>query len=105
MEMSMRDTLSRMGMSKAFSPGADFTGIDDGRDQLCIADVIHKAFVEVNEKGTEAAAATAVAGASFSAPGIERRRPPEFTADRPFVYLIRDRQTGSILFLGRYVGR
>jgi serpin B len=103
--MSMKDTLSRMGMSKAFALDADFSGIDDGRDQLVIGDVIHKAFVEVSEAGTEAAAATAVEiGAPLSAPNFQPRRPPEFTADRPFAYLLRDRQTGAILFMGRYVG-
>ena len=104
--MSMKDTLSRMGMSRAFSEHADFSGIDDGRERLRIGDVIHKAFVEVSEEGTEAAAATAVEmSLAMAAPGYQPPSPPKFIADHPFVYLVRDRQTGSILFLGRYVGK
>jgi serpin B len=102
-EMSMNDVLSRMGISVAFSGDADFSGIEDVK--LCLQDVIHKAFVEVNEKGTEAAAATAVEMTFTAQPPGFRTPLPEFTADRPFVYLIRDRHTGAILFLGRYVGQ
>ena len=78
-----------------FSNAADFSGMNGGRD-LRISKVIHKAFVAVGEEGTEAAAATAVV--------VERKsvhRVKEFRADRPFLFLIRDRQTGTILFLGR----
>lgn len=103
--MSLKNTLSRMGMSRAFTGAAEFDGIDNGQSQLCIGDVIHKAFVEVSEKGTEAAAATAVELMLWSSPGMSPQRPVEFTANRPFVYLIRDRGTGAILFLGRYVGK
>jgi serpin B len=104
--LSLRDVLSRLGMTGAFSAAADFRGIDDGRDQLYLGDVIHKAFVEVNEQGTEAAAATAVTAlpGAAAAPLFSPPRPPEFTADRPFVYLVRDNHTGVILFLGRYTG-
>jgi len=69
----------------------------DGTRNLYITDVVHKAFVEVDEAGTEAAAATAVVVGATSAP----TEPVEFTIDRPFVFLIRDIQTGSVLFLGR----
>ena len=72
---------------------ADFGGMSDER--LHVAFVQHKAFVDVNEEGTEAAAATAVGVAATSAP------PPSFRADRPFVFLIRDSKRGTILFLGR----
>jgi serpin B len=103
-EMSMKDTLSRMGMTVAFSPDADFSGIEASK--LSLQAVIHKAFVEVNEKGTEAAAATAVEMTFTASPSQNIQPPlPEFTADRPFMYLIRDRHTGAILFLGRYVGK
>ena len=79
-------------MPLAFSDGADFSGIAPG---LRITFVEHKAYIVVDEVGTEAAAATAV-GLGASAP------PPfSFRADHPFVFLIRDRQTDSILFLGR----
>ena len=89
-------TLEAMGMIDAFSGGkADFSGMT-GRRGLFIGMVIHQAAVEVNEEGTEAAAATAV----------KMKRggpPPAFVADHPFLFLIRDKQTGSILFMGRVV--
>ena len=68
-----------------------------GQRDLFIALVLHKAFVEVNEEGTEAAAATAVIMSRGGAPS----RPVEFQADHPFVFAIRDHQSGAILFLGR----
>lgn len=91
-------TLSEMGMPAAFSPAeADFSGITGDRS-LFISDMRHKAFVSVDEKGTEAAAATMVA---MSVSGV--RDIVEMTIDRPFVFLIRDKETGTILFLGRVV--
>jgi serpin B len=91
-------TLKQMGMPLAFTPGAaDFSGMNGKRD-LFIGKVIHQAWVEVDEQGTEAAAATAVGVMTTS---IER--PNLFCADHPFLFLIRDRETGSILFLGRVV--
>ncbi|MCK4550640.1 MAG: serpin family protein, partial [Candidatus Aenigmarchaeota archaeon] len=90
------DTLKQMGMPLAFSNDADFSGMD-GTKNLFIAAVIHQAFVEVNEEGTEAAAATAVVVNLKSAlPQV-----PVFYADHPFVFLIQERKTGNILFLGR----
>jgi serpin B len=88
-------TLADMGMPSAFSE-ADFSGIN-GKKDLFISDVLHKAFVEVNEEGTEAAAATAV----VMAKGLERT--PVFRADHPFVFMIKDNRSGSILFIGRVV--
>ena len=86
-------------MELAFTPGqADFTGMTGSQD-LSISAVIHKAFVDVNEEGTEAAAATAVV---MNTPGPVVRT-FVFRADHPFVFLIRDTRTGSILFLGRMV--
>ena len=70
----------------------------NGRRDLFLSAVIHKAFVDVNEEGTEAAAATAVAVRTVSV-----RITPVFRADHPFLYLIRDNRTGSLLFLGRMV--
>lgn len=95
---SLHDALTALGMPDAFDPDrADFSGMDGARD-LYISHVLHKAFVLVDEKGTEAAAATAVIMSVTSAPADE---PVSFTIDRPFLYLIRDDQTGMILFLGR----
>jgi serpin B len=85
------------GMRLAFGPGADFSGISDA--PLFIDKVVQEAFIAVNETGTEAAAATAVmAGLKSSTP---RPKPTIFHADHPFLYLIRDRRTGAVLFLGR----
>jgi len=95
---SLKDALEGLGMTDAFDPDrADFSGMDGTRD-LYIASVLHKAFVAVDEKGTEAAAATAVIMGVTSAPAGE---PITITVDRPFIYFIRDGQTGAILFLGR----
>jgi len=89
--------LAALGMEAAFDPGrADFSGMDGTRD-LYITDVVHKAFVEVDESGTEAAAATAVVVGQTSIPPD----PVEVTIDRPFLFLIRDVQTGTVLFLVR----
>jgi serpin B len=87
--------LAEMGMPTAFSDGADFSGISDGG--LYISKVIHQAYVDVNEEGTEAAAATGVVMLS-AAPMLE-----EFRADHPFIFVISDRGTGLILFMGRVV--
>jgi len=92
--------LNSMGMSDAFSlPPADFSGMTKKKD-LFISAVIHKAFVDVNEHGTEAAAATAV----VMARSISIQPPPViFRADHPFIFMIRDNASESILFLGRVV--
>lgn len=93
-ELELNQTLARLGMPSAFDPDlADFSGINGQRD-LFIHAVIHKAFVEVNEEGTEAAAATGVTVGVTS-------MGPMFVADHPFLFVIRDKVTGSILFLGR----
>ena len=98
-EFGLGEVLSRMGMKDAFSPGqADFSGMN-GRQDLFISAVLHKAFVEVNEEGTEAAAATGIIVGVTSIP----LPPPEFRADHPFVFMIRDAKTGAILFMGRIV--
>ena len=97
-EFSMASVLKSMGMTDAFTPGAaDFSGMNGSKD-LFISAVVHKAFVEVNEEGTEAAAAT---GVTISVTSIPLDRPPIFRADRPFLFLIRQNKTGSILFIGR----
>jgi serpin B len=92
----MMDDLAEMGMPTAFTGAADFSGMN-AEDQLYIDMVIHQAFIEVNEKGTEAAAATGVSMRLSAA------APPQtiFNADHPFVFLIRDVDTGLIMFMGR----
>jgi serpin B len=98
-EFSLSGTLAALGMSDAFGGQADFSGMD-GRKDLFISDVIHKAFVEVNEEGTEAAAAIAIMMFESAAPSNPRPI-PVFRADHPFLFLIRDHRNGSVLFLGR----
>jgi serpin B len=98
-EFSLKQALSALGMAEAFLGSADFSGMT-GNNDLFIGDVVHKAFVLVEEGGTEAAAATAVIMPT-SAPGPKPEEPVVVTIDRPFVFLIRDIETGAILFVGR----
>jgi len=96
-EFRLSEALKSLGMEQAFEwPDADFSGMTGDKD-LFIREVLHKAFVKVDEEGTEAAAATAV----IMEPGSAPIKTYEFTADRPFIFLIRDTETGAILFLGR----
>jgi len=97
-EFDLSKTLAAMGMPLAFSDFADFSGMTN-IEGLKIGSVIHKAFVSVDEAGTEAAAATAVVVVPTSMP----EEPVQVTVDHPFIFLIRDIQTGSILFVGRVV--
>jgi len=97
--LSLAKMLSAMGMSDLFSDGAaDLSGIDGGKN-LHVSEILHRAVVDVNEEGTEAAAATAVVHhyLSMMYHGIE------FRADHPFIFFIQDKVTKSILFLGRFV--
>jgi serpin B len=94
---SLSDQLKSLGMADAFSDHADFSGMTGNRD-LFISDVIHKAFVAVDEKGTEAAAATAVMIAGMSAPLQDK---VQLVIDHPFIFIIRDLKSGQILFVGR----
>ena len=89
--------LGQLGVETAFRPEADFSGIN-GRRDLFVSTVLHKAFVDVNEEGTEAAAATGVVVAKLAV-----ELPRRFPVDHPFLFLIRDASTGSLLFLGRIV--
>ena len=95
-EFSLVDTLAGMGMPDAFDGRADFSGMTGSRD-LSISEIVHKAFVSVDEEGTEAAAATAV-NMLLGGFGDETIA---VTVDRPFIFLIRDTGTGTVLFLGR----
>jgi serpin B len=99
-EFRLDQALASMGMSDAFDPGkADLSGMDGKKDHLFIGMAIHKAYVDVNEEGTEAAAATAVGIRTTSMPAP----PPVFRADHPFLFVIRHNSTGAILFMGRVV--
>ena len=101
-QADLGEVLTGMGMPDAFSrANADFSGMDGrrcGKDPACllITGVFHKGFVSVDEEGTEASAATGVTVGVTSLP-------PELTIDRPFIFLIRDMETGAILFVGRVV--
>lgn len=93
-EYNLNDVLKNMGMVDAFSEfDADFSGMD-GTKSLFVSDILHKAFVEVNEEGTEAAAATSIIVSTTA-------MTPTFTADHPFVFLIQHEDTGTILFMGK----
>ena len=101
-QFGLKDTLQAMGMTLAFDDRkADFSRMSRG-EGLYISAVVHKAFVDVNEEGTEAAAATGVVMMPTAAP-VRPEEPPVFRADHPFLFLIRENQTGSILFMGRVV--
>lgn len=98
----LSDVLRAMGMPIAFSNRADFSGMT-GTQDLKIGKVLHKAFIDVKEQGTEAAAATAVIMQLKSAPPGKQSKPIIFKVDHPFVYLIHEKKTGAILFIGRVV--
>lgn len=94
-QYNLNDPMKNLGMRSAFDRRADFSGMT-GKKDLFISDVAHKAFVEVTEEGTEAAAAT---GVVMSKTSLVKKL--EFKADHPFIYMIRDNRTGAILFMGR----
>jgi serpin B len=95
-QASLSEVLSALGMPTALTDGADFSGIATA-EPLRISDVVHQANIDLDEDGTEAAAATAVVVAAGAAPG----EPVTLTFDRPFLFALRDTETGAILFLGR----
>jgi len=97
-DTELSEALKTMGMEAAFGPGADFSEMVDSGGGPGIDDVFHKAFVSVDEEGTEAAAATAVV---MNETASESERPFDLTVDRPFLFCIRDRPTDAVLFLGR----
>jgi serpin B len=96
--LNLGETLESMGMAEAFGNGADFSNLSH-QVPLEISDVVHQAWIDVDEEGTEAAAATGiVVGVTM----VGHQPPPRVVeADKPFLYLIRDRQTGGVLFMGR----
>ena len=93
-EITLNDVLQRLGMKEAFTSSADFSAMS--KDNLMISEVKQKTFIEVNEEGSEAAAITSV-GMMRTSLGPE---PFSFTVDRPFVFLIRERTSGTLLFMG-----
>jgi serpin B len=95
-QAQLKDVLSQLGMPIAFSSRADFSGMTK-QEPLQIADVAHQAFIAVDEKGTEAAAATSMWALGMLAP----LRPLELNIDRPFIFLIQDDETSAVLFMGR----
>jgi len=97
-EYDLTGTLATMGMPTAFSGNADFSGMD-GSGNLSISSVVHKAYIDVNEEGTEAAAATGVVMVESAIGGPT----PVFDANHPFLFLIEDKETGTVLFAGRVV--
>ena len=98
-DLTMNEVLKKMGMERAFDPGrADFSGIVAG--DMWINRVRHKSWVEVNERGTEAAAVTVVEGVASSDVSHVARNPFRLVVDRPFLCVVRDRMTGLVLFLG-----
>ena len=99
LKYNLNQYLIEMGMPTAFSGDADFSGICEV--DLFISDVIHQSFVEVNEEGTEAAAATAVVVSVTGGVGGDEPTPVEFRADHPFIFLIEHKATGQILFMGK----
>ena len=94
-EYRLPGTLKGMGMRTAFTGSADFSGMD-GTRALFISDVIHKAFIDVNEEGTEAAASSAVVISQGGSSGK-----PHFMAVHPFIFIIKEKETGTVLFMGR----
>jgi serpin B len=96
--LSLNESLMALGMTDAFTPNADLSGVDGARD-LFVGDVVHQAFIHVDEHGTEAAAATAVTGRdTLGSPTYESR---VFDASRPFLFAIRDDATHALLFWGQ----
>ena len=94
--LNLKQVLKALGLNAPFEDGADFSGMDGSRD-LRITDILHKAVIAVDEQGTEAAAATVIIVGATSAPA----EPVTIRAERPFFFLIRDTQTGAVLFAGR----
>ena len=100
----LKDVLAALGMSDAFDPGlADFSGIHpvSSGDAIHIGNVIHQANISVDEKGTEAAAATAIGGDTGGCTGPSPAKELKFRLDHPFFFALRDLDTGAILFAGR----
>jgi len=98
----LKDQLGNLGLKEVFTENADLSGFT-GIKNLFVSDVIHKAFVEVNEEGTEAAAAATVIGIKMTATSINEKEPKVFNANHPFMFFIIDNKTNNILFFGSVV--
>ncbi|MEM9694132.1 MAG: serpin family protein, partial [Myxococcota bacterium] len=97
--IDLKAALSALGMSEAFSRRANFSKMTEGKtDDLYLDAVFHKAYVAMDEKGTEAAAATA---AMVATKGFDPSEPKKVTLDKPFLFLIRDQKTDAIMFVGK----
>ena len=96
---SLKGALRSLGMERVFSGQADLSGIGGSPGDLFVSEVVHQSFVKVDEKGTEAAAATGAGIALTSMP--VREKPVEFRADHPFLFIIRGRDPATVLFIGR----
>ena len=96
--IKLKKELSKLGLKNMFSRLADFSGITGGKG-LYVSHVVQKAFIEVNEEGTEAAAATGAVAVGYSGGGYK----PWFIADHPFIFYLRDKETGILLFQGRVI--
>ena len=96
----LKELLTVLGMGQAFSDSADFSAMTEDKEPICIDSVVHKTFLEVDEEGTEAAAATGMTMRFATA--LLPQLPPraEFHADRPFLFFILDDATGAIFFMG-----
>ncbi len=100
-QFEMNPLLQSLGITSAFNPQmADFSGMTGGRD-FYVSAVLHKAYVDVNEEGTEAAAATGIIMRATAVRVPRPEEPPVFRADHPFVFAIRDNRNGAVLFIGR----
>ena len=95
---SLKENLKNLGINDLFSSSADLSGMDGSRN-LHVSSVVHKAFIDVNEEGSEAAAATALIATFRAMPMVH-----EFKANHPFLFLIRDMETKIVLFMGRFTG-
>ncbi|MCX4246448.1 serpin family protein [Paraliomyxa miuraensis] len=99
--LALKDALGKLGITEAFTPRADFSGITRSEPGSMISEVYHKGFIAVDENGTEAAAATAVVMAEgAAAPG---GLPHAFVVDHPFMFFVRDTRSGMVMFMGRVV--
>lgn len=100
----LEEYLQNLGITSAFSKEADFTGMhEEGEEELMIDDIVHDAFLSVDEEGTEAAAATGVEFQPVSADMEDEEELPIFRADHPFLFLLQEKESGHILFLGRMI--
>ncbi|XP_018788503.1 PREDICTED: serine protease inhibitor 42Dd-like isoform X4 [Bactrocera latifrons] len=101
--IELNDALINLGMARMFSNDAEFSNMLDSTEPLQVSKVVHKAFIEVNEEGTEAAAATAIF-VGFSGPALPKQPPRKFIADRPFVFLIKNK-ANFVIFAGQKARR